>query len=301
MALFHAVHRYWLSAVCVVLLAVVCVACTGTQDRAKVGVPAPPVEKIARAKVRVLLIGDSTVRGSVPRTLAPQQDHLEDMIRKRLAAEGGLPFVEVINKGEDNDTIQRMLGGRYERDVAKLPGGPVDFVFIRFGINDRSYLADWSKQFPETYRELIARIRRDQPSAMITLETIIPYRDALSTLEVNNAILAIAAEQKLPVLDTHARYAEALASQGQNALNYRHAALRDVPEQLRPLVPTRNIVGESVFVLDDSLDAQLGGVKNWYSDRHPNLAGYRVIAGVLADYLAPLIRERFVPPPDAAK
>lgn len=301
MTLLRAVHRHWLSAVCTVLLAVVCAACTGTHDGATVGVPAPPVEKIARAKVRVLLLGDSTVRGSVPRTLAPQQDHLEDMVRKRLADERGLPPVEVINKGEDNDTIQRMLSGRYERDVAKLPGGPVDFVFIRFGINDRSYLADWSKQFPETYHELIARIRRDQPGAVITLETIIPYRDPASTLEVNTAIRAIAAEEKLPVLDTHAKYAEALASRGQNALNYRRAALGDIPEQLRPLVPPRNIVGDNVFVLDDSLDAQLGGVKNWYSDRHPNLAGYRVIAGVLADYLAPRIRERFVLLHEAAK
>ncbi|MFT5094965.1 MAG: lysophospholipase L1-like esterase, partial [Porticoccaceae bacterium] len=40
-------------------------------------------------------------------------------------------------------------------------------------------------------------------------------------------------------------------------------------------------------------DGILGHLPGWFSDRHPNLAGYNVIADETAKYLAPLIRERF--------
>src|SRR5438309_1515833 len=71
------------------------------------------------AKARVLLLGDSTVIGSVCRTVHPKADHLEDVVRKLLAAEADLPPIEVINRGQDGDTIHRLLAGRYEKDVAK--------------------------------------------------------------------------------------------------------------------------------------------------------------------------------------
>jgi len=263
-------------------------------------------------KIRVLLLGDSTVLGSVPRVLAPNADHLEDILRKLLEGMRGLPPVEVINKGEDgdtihrllhgrqvevinkgqdNDTIQRMLGGRYENDVKSLPGGPVDFVFIRFGINDREYLGDFGREFPQTYRQLIAQIRRDQPGALITMETIIPYRDEGSTAEVNAMIRVLAEEAGLPVLDTHARFAAEM-KHGKNMLVYRQARLADIPTEFRPLLPAVSIWGEAVFIHDHSLDVHLRNVPGWFADRHPNLAGYHVIASALAEYLAPLIRKR---------
>jgi hypothetical protein len=40
------------------------------------------------------------------------------------------------------------------------------------------------------------------------------------------------------------------------------------------------------------LDAHFGNLEGWFSDRHPNLAGYRVIADETAKFLAPIIRER---------
>ena len=64
------------------------------------------------AKVRVLLLGDSTVIGSVCRSVHPKADHLEDVVRKLLAAESDLPPVEVVNRGQDGDTIHRLLAGR---------------------------------------------------------------------------------------------------------------------------------------------------------------------------------------------
>src|SRR4051794_16123430 len=59
--------------------------------------------------VRVLLLGDSTVIGSVCRAIHPKADHLEDVVRKLLAAEPDLPPVEVVNRGQDGDTIHRLL------------------------------------------------------------------------------------------------------------------------------------------------------------------------------------------------
>jgi hypothetical protein len=46
-----------------------------------------------------------------------------------------------------------------------------------------------------------------------------------------------------------------------------------------------------VVVLDNRLDAHLGNLPGWYGDRHPNLAGYHVIADEEAKFLAPLIRD----------
>src|SRR5579883_3215569 len=82
---------------------------------------AHPVRGQEPAKVRILLLGDSTVIGSICRREAPKADHLEDVIRKLLAAEPDLPRTEVINQGRDGEYIQGLLAGRYEKDIAKLP------------------------------------------------------------------------------------------------------------------------------------------------------------------------------------
>src|SRR4051812_31755864 len=98
------------------------------------------------SKVRVLLLGDSTVIGSVCRRQAPKADHLEDVIRKLLAAEKDLPAAEVLNQGRDGEFIHGLLQGRYERDIAKLPR--VDFVLVRYGLNDRGRRQDFATNFP---------------------------------------------------------------------------------------------------------------------------------------------------------
>src|SRR5947208_1588900 len=125
------------------------------------------------ANVRVLLLGDSTVIGSVCRNVHPKADHLEDIVRKLLAAEADLPPVEVVNRGQDGDTIHRLLAGRYEKEVAKQARW--DFVFIRYGLNDLRSLKDFPTEYPANYKKLIARLRADYPGAEIVLETVIPY------------------------------------------------------------------------------------------------------------------------------
>src|SRR4026207_1227461 len=96
-------------------------------------------DNLARAehegKVQILLLGDSTTEGSVPRRHVPKGPHLEDVIRELLAAEKDLPPTNVLNLGLSGEYIQRLLdSGRYEKAVSKLPG--IDFVLIRYGLND---------------------------------------------------------------------------------------------------------------------------------------------------------------------
>lgn len=86
-------------------------------------------------KLQILLLGDSTTEGSVPRRHVPEGPHLEDVIRELLAEEPDLPPTNVINLGLSGEYIRRLLdSGRYESAASKLPG--IDFVLIRYGLND---------------------------------------------------------------------------------------------------------------------------------------------------------------------
>lgn len=239
------------------------------------------------AKIRILLLGDSTVIGSICRREAPKADHLEDVIRKLLAAEVDLPPAEVLNQGRDGEFIHGLLTGRYDKDVAKLP--KVDVVLIRYGLNDAAKRQDFTANFPRDYRELIRRLRQDHPGCLIVLETVIPTGNG--NKPINDLIREVASAEKLPLLDTHARFTAEL-KHGPNMLTYRRVPLEKVPERYRALLPADSLKGGTVVVLDNRLDAHLRDVPGWFSDRHPNLAGYHVIGDEAARFLAPLLRER---------
>ena len=241
------------------------------------------------ATVRVLLLGDSTVIGSVCRTTHSKADHLEDVVRKLLAAEADLPPVEVVNRGQDGDTIHRLLAGRYEKDVAKQ--AKWDFVFIRYGLNDLRGLKDFETEYPANYKKLIVRLRADHPGAEIVLETVIPYLGDKNDKAINDQVRAVALAEKVPVLDQNTPYAAELKN-GQNMLSYRRMSLKTIPKKYHALIPPEAIKGETVFVMDNLLDIHLGKVPNWFADRHPNLAGYHVIGTQIAGYLAPRLREK---------
>jgi lysophospholipase L1-like esterase len=251
----------------------------------------PPCRADAQkpARVRILLLGDSTVIGSICRRQAPKADHLEDILRKLLAAEKDLPPAEVITQGRDGDYVHGLLSGRYGREIARLPR--VDFVLIRYGLNDRGKRQDFSANFPRDYRELIRRLRQDHPGCQVVPETVIPYLGTQADREINELIRGVAAAEKLPLLDTHRRYAAEL-KHGPDMLSYRRAKLDLVPARYRALLPAGAVLGGEVVLLDNSLDAHLRAVPGWFSDRHPNLAGYHVIADEAAHFLAPLIRRR---------
>lgn len=251
------------------------------------------VPAVARAehdgKLQILLLGDSTTIGSVCRITNPAGPHLEDVVRLLLATEKDLPPTNVINQGRDGEFIQGLLtGGRYEREISKLPG--IDYVFIRYGLNDLGKREDFPNNFPKDFRDLIGRLRHDFPQASIIPTTIIPYLSPESDARINMLIQKVAEEEKLPLFDLYTRY-QAELTHGPNMLNYRRYALNRIPERHRMWVEPF-VKGGSVVVMDNQLDAHFRDLPGWFSDRHPNLAGYHVIGDETAKHLAKLIREK---------
>jgi len=242
-------------------------------------------------KVQILLLGDSTTEGSVPRRLEPQGPHLEQVIEKLLEMESDLPTCRVINSGVSGEYVRRLIdSGRYDRDVADLPG--IDYIMIRYGINDQARLENFVDDFPNDLKELLGRLRKDHANAELILVTNIPYLGPDRTEQVNGLIKRVAEEEDLPVFDLHPGYRTALA-QGRNMLNYRRFPLERIPEAYHAWLQPR-VHGGRVEVMDNELDAIFGHLPGWYDDRHPNLAGYNVIAVETTNYLAPLLRLKFV-------
>jgi lysophospholipase L1-like esterase len=245
-------------------------------------------------KVQILLLGDSTTEGSVPRRHVPEGPHLEDVIRLLLAEEKDLPPTSVINLGLSGEYIRRLLdSGRYEKEASKLPG--IDYVLIRYGLNDNAYRENLEENFPKDYHELIERIKVDHPQATIIVMTVIPYGSEELCLRLNKLNEQVAKAEGLALFDIYPRYAEEL-KRGPDMLNYRRFPLEKIPENRREFVKSFIVPGASptVEVLDNRLDAHFGHLPGWFGDRHPNLAGYHVIGDETARFLAPLIREKHV-------
>ncbi len=243
-------------------------------------------------KVQILLLGDSTTEASIPKKLAPQEPQLEDVIRILLAAEGDLPPTNVINLGLSGEYLRRLIdSGRYEKAASKLPG--IDYVFIRYGLNDNAKREGFVENFPKDFRELIAKLRADHPQAVLIPMTVIPFSSEEASTKINDLIRQVAAEEKLTLFDIYPRYAEEL-KRGPDMLNYRRYPLAKIPAKLHELARPY-VHGEkdaAVVVLDNRLDAHFGNLPGWYGDRHPNLAGYHVIADETAKFLAPIIRAK---------
>lgn len=238
-------------------------------------------------KVQILLLGDSTTEGSIPRLMKPEGPHLEMVIEQLLAAEKDLPPCHVINSGLSGEYIRRLIdSGRYDRDAARLPG--LDYIFIRYGLNDRARVENFAEEFPKHFHELLDRLRKDHPQALLIPMTVIPYANEEGCKEINDLVRQVAEKEKLNVFDIYPRYSAELAN-GPNMLNYRRYPLEKVPEKYHALVkPFMN--GPRVVVMANELDGILGHLPGWYGDRHPNLAGYNVIADETAKYLATIMR-----------
>ena len=253
-----------------------------------------PLKAEHEGKVQILLLGDSTTEGSVPRRHVPEGPHLEDVIRLLLAEEKDLPPTNVINLGLSGEYIRRLLdSGRYEKEASKLPG--IDYVLIRYGLNDNAYRENLEENFPKDYHELIERIKVDHPQATIIVMTVIPYGSEELCLRLNKLNEQVAKAEGLTLFDIYPRYAEEL-KRGPDMLNYRRFPLEKIPENRREFVKSFIVPGANptVEVLDNRLDAHFGHLPGWFGDRHPNLAGYHVIGDETAKFLAPLIREKHV-------
>ena len=193
----------------------------------------------------------------------------------------------MINSGLSGEYIRRLIdSGRYDRDAAKLPG--LDYIFIRYGLNNHARVENFTEEFPKHFHELIDRLRKDHPQALLIPMTVIPYANEENSKEINDLVRQVAEQENLAVFDIYPRYAAEL-QHGPNMLNYRRYPLEKVPEKYHELVKPF-VQGPSVVVMDNELDAILGNLPDWYSDRHPNLAGYNVIADETAKYLAAIMR-----------
>lgn len=247
-------------------------------------------------KVQILLLGDSTTEGSVPRRHVPKGPHLEDVVRELLAAEKELPPTNVINLGLSGEFIRRLLdSGRYDKEAAKLPG--VDYVLVRYGLNDNARRENFAENFPTDYHELIGRLKTDHPNATLIVMTVIPYGDEATCLRINQLNEAVAKAEGLTLFDIYPRYAAEL-KRGPDMLNYRRFPLEKIPENRREFVKPFVVgsVNSTVEVLDNRLDAHFGHLPGWFGDRHPNLAGYHVIGDETAKFLAPLMHAKLAKP-----
>ncbi len=242
-------------------------------------------------RLQILLLGDSTTEAIIPKKVAPEEPQFEDMLRARLVAEGGLPPCDVHNEGVSGEFIRRLLDQRYDKAVKSKP--QADYIFIRYGLNDQAKIKDFPTAFPKDFRELLARLKQDHPAAMLIPMTCIPYAPDNLHEDINIVIRRIAQEEKLTLFDIAPRYLAEL-KKGKDMLNYRRYALSKIPENLQPLATPYVMPGAEpqVVVLDNRLDGLFGHLPGWTSDRHPNLAGYNVIADETAQWLAPVIRAR---------
>lgn len=243
-----------------------------------------PLHAEHEGKTQILLLGDSTTEAKIPHMLKPEAPRFETMLEQLLALEPGTPPCQVINSGVSGETIHRLIESkRYERQVSGLPG--IDWIFIRYGINDRAKREDFATNFPADFRRLFALLKRDHPQAKIVLMTVIPFSKPEVSAEINAHIKTVAKEENLPLFDIFPRYSGEL-KHGVNMLNYRRYPVEKVPEKFREFVK-RRVVGDRVVVMDNELDGILGHLPGWYGDRHPNLAGYYVIADETAKWLGP--------------
>jgi lysophospholipase L1-like esterase len=249
----------------------------------------PPTLAEHEGKIQILLLGDSTTEGSIPRIMKPQGPHLERVIEQLLAAEGDVPPTHVIQSGISGEYIRRLIdSGRYEKSVSKLPG--LDYIFVRYGINDRGRLKNFEDEFPKHLHELIALLRHDHPQALIIPTTNIAYSVDEKTALGSGLVGDVAQKENLAVFDLHPRFVAEL-KKGPNMLNYRRYPLAKIPAKYHAFVKPY-VSGSSVLVMSNELDAILGHLPGWFNDRHPNLAGYNVIADETAKYLVKIIRER---------
>jgi lysophospholipase L1-like esterase/nicotinamidase-related amidase len=265
---------------------------TITSDQFIAGKPFTFSDKTAGPKrTQIILLGDSTTEASIPKKMAPDEPQFEDMVRIKLATEAGLPPCDVYNEGVSGEFIKRLLDTRYDKAVKTKP--QADYIFIRYGINDIAKREKFAENFPKDFHELLERLRKDHPKAMLIPMTVIPYSPTILHDEINTLVKKIAKDEGLTLFDIAPRYLAEL-KKNPDGLNYRRYALSKIPENLRPLATPYVQPGADpqVVVLDTRLDGLFGHLSGWAGDRHPSLTGYNVIADETAKWLAPIIRER---------
>lgn len=244
-------------------------------------------------KVKILLIGDSTTAGG--------RKILKESIEKLLMAEEGMPEIEVINCGKGGDTAYELIhSGRYEKEIKNLED--IDYIFFRYGLNDYIPSKDHRKNrpFEDFFKleiaEAVSIIKKDFPEAHFTLMNIIPWRSQEIDNLTNNIINEVAKEEDVAFMDIYTPYKNVEEKLGEHTLRVRFFPLKEVPERyheiLEPFIKYISWKDEyMVRVETKEFDAVFKDLPDWFKDRHPNNAGYRLIAEETVNYLLPLIKK----------
>ncbi|MCU4157865.1 SGNH/GDSL hydrolase family protein [Carboxylicivirga sp. A043] len=242
----------------------------------------------ANKKVKILLIGDSTTEGGKPT--------FETTIEQLLVDEEGIPAVEAINVGRGGETAYSLLNtGRYDREIKEIDS--VDYIFLRYGINDWLKRQPFEENFPGDMKALIGQLRMDFPESQIIVMTILPFLKEGDTRVVNEFIVNIAAEEKLDVFDICPAYQRGLEEHGKYSMSVRFFPLSEIPEKYHELVAQYTKYYEWkkadwVRVYTNELDPLFGHLPNWYKDKHPNPTGYRLIARETVKYILPKLKNK---------
>lgn len=237
-------------------------------------------------KVKILLIGDSTTEGGKP--------VFENSIEELVAIEDSVPVVEVINAGKGGETAHSLLNsGRYESDIKGIDS--VDYIFVRYGINDYFKRQPFTLNFPTDMKKVIDQLEVDFPSAEIIMMTIVPFLGDLNDQIVNEQIVEVASEKGLELFDLYTPYKEKMDEFGKPALTIRFFPLSGIPKNYHQLVEPyasfyewKNAVW--VRVQSNEFDPLFGHLTDWYKDNHPNTTGYRLIADETVKYILPKLK-----------
>lgn len=237
-------------------------------------------------KVRILLIGDSTTAGGKP--------EFENSIEQLFAGIENIPDVEVVNAGLGGETAYSILNsGRYESQIREIDS--VDYIFVRYGINDWIHRKPFMENFPADMQKLITQLRKDFPESEIILMTILPFLSEPDTKVVNEYITRVSAEENLRLFDIYTPYKKQVDEFGRNSLTVRFFPLTDIPEKYHELVaPFAKYYSWKdavwVRVQSNEFDPLFGHLPGWYKDSHPNTTGYRLIADETVKYILPLLQ-----------
>ncbi len=244
-------------------------------------------------RLRILLIGDSTTEAMVPHSVKPEALRFEEYITQLLKIEDDMPVVETLNLGKSGETAKSIFtSGRYEKQISPIVGEKVDYIFVRYGINDWFKCKDREKDFPVDLTALLNRLRKDFPKAKLIPMTIIPFMKQDQTDLMNRMIYEVSGKLELEVFDIYTPYQAHLDKYGQHSLNVRGMHLDSIPKKYHEMLKGNTILyrqkgGSYMRVREDDnrLDYLLGGYKEWFHDRHPNLAGYYLMGECIANYI----------------
>ena len=218
--------------------------------------------------VHILMLGDCTLATSY----LPPQLRNETLLREALQRRYPAETFTVTNEGLDGESVAGFLR-RYRPTLARHPDP--DYVFIRYGVNDRR--RDGPDAFRQRLVEMCARLRGDFPWVRIVLETgiFVDYPrhyefDRNKVLQpIYDEIRRLGAREGFPVVDIYGRM--------------KHETERGNWD-LR--VRGYGVVDEDIPVLGAGQDHLWGHDVRWFTNIHPNPAGIAVIADEEARVLA---------------